>query len=264
MKRWIIGVCIVLLIGSIVPTYQRREKLLEAVASAEERVALVNGQPVWYREEGAGIPILILAGWGGPTDSYFTIQDKLANNGYRVLLPDLPGLPGKTPSAFIPLDEWSSWIQEFGKVAIGEKFFIVAHSLSAQIALQYASKEDTECRGVIFLDPWFLSYSCQQIFWRLPAQGVRFLCPLVYPDMKWVKDGRAWATALHLLSIVNEQPRVPCVILLGERDPATYLFTGWQKVHCETKRYNWDHSPQIRATDQLAAVIDEFISTAVK
>jgi len=77
--------------------------------------------------------------------------------------------------------------------------------------------------------------------------------------MKWVKDEKAWATALELISVAKEQPRVPCLILWGKRDPVKYLFTGWGKIHCETKQYNWDHSPQIRATAELAVVIDEFI-----
>lgn len=238
--------------------------IVQPVAPAENKVVVSNGQLVWYREEGTGIPILILAGWGGSTDSYFSVQDILAKQGYDVFLPDLPGLPGKTPSAFIPLDGWSSWIQSFGEAAIGEKFFIVAHSLSGQIALQYASKEDAQCLGVIFLNPWFLSNSYQEIFYRLGAQGIRFLCPLVYPDMKWVRNGKTWAMAVDLLTTVTEQPKVPCVIFLGKKDPATYLFTGWQKVHCGTKQYNWDHSPQITTPDQLANAIDEFIRTAVK
>src|SRR5208283_1695923 len=155
--------------------------------------------------------------------------DILAKQGYNVFLPDLPGLPGKTPSTYIPLGRWNSWIQAFGDAAIGKKFFMVAHSLSGQIALQYASKEDTQCLGIIFLNPWFLSNYCQTIFYRLVAQGIRFLCPLLYPDMKWVRDGKTWATAVDLLSTVTEQPKVPCIIFLGNKDPATYLFTGWGK-----------------------------------
>ena len=56
MKTWIIiGVCLVLAIGSIVLVYQKRERLPEAVASAEKKAVTVNGQEVWYREEGTGI-----------------------------------------------------------------------------------------------------------------------------------------------------------------------------------------------------------------
>jgi len=231
----------------------------EAVVSPESKVTMVKGRSVWYREEGMRIPILILAGWGGPTDSYFTIQDILAKQGYNVFLPDLPGLPGKTLSTLIPLDGWGSWIQEFWDAVIGEKFFIVAHSLSGQIALQYASKEGTQCLGVIFLNPWFLSTFCQEIFYRLVAKGIRFLCPLVYPEMKWVRNGKTWTTAVDLLCTMHEKPKAPCIIFLGKKDPATYLFGGWKKVHCKTKQYNWDHSPQITTPDQLATAIDEFI-----
>jgi len=260
MKKWILlAVCLVLAIGPIVLFCQEREKLPEAVVSAEKKAVTVNGQYVWYREEGVGTPILILVGWGGPTDKYFAIQDKLANKGYRVFLPDLPGLPGKTSSIFIPLDEWSNWIEEFRNTAIGEQFVMVSHSLSAQIALQYLSQEHSECRGGIFLGPWLVSSSCQQIFWRFVAKTTRFFCPIVYPDMQWVKDDKAWETALGLISVDKEQPRSPCLVLWGKRDPAKYLFTGWRKIHCESKQYDWDHSPQIRATEDLAIAIDEFI-----
>jgi pimeloyl-ACP methyl ester carboxylesterase len=259
MKTWIIlGLCLILATGSIVLAYQKREKESAAVASAEKKAVKVNGQEVWYREEGTGIPILILVGWGGPTDTYFAIQDKLVNKGYRVFLPDLPGLPGKTSSTFIPLDGWSNWIEEFGNAAIGEQFVVISHSLSARIALQYLSKEHSKCRGGIFFSPWLAS-SQQERFWRFAAKIIRFFSPIVYQDMKWVRDEKAWATALALISVAKEQPRVPCLILWGKRDPAKYLFTGWRKIHCETEQYNWDHSPQIRATEELAAVIDEFI-----
>ena len=260
MKRWIIlGFCILLAITSMVLVYQKREKTPEAIASVEKKAVTVNGQEVWYREEGTGIPILILVGWGGPTYPYFPIQDELANKGYMVFLPDLPGLPGKTPSRFIPLDEWSNWIEEFGNAAVGEQFVLISHCLSAPIALQYLSKEDSNSRGGIFLGPWFVSSSNQETFWRSVVKIVRSFCPIVYEDMSWVKDEKAWATAVDLISVAKEQPSVPCLILWGTKDLARYLFTGWREVNCETEQHNWDHSPQIRATEDVAAAIDEFI-----
>jgi pimeloyl-ACP methyl ester carboxylesterase len=252
-----LGVCLILAIGSTVLGCQKRDKLPEPVASAKKKAVIVNGQEVWYREEGTGIPILILAGWGGPTDAYFALQDELVNKGYKVFLPDLPGLPGKTSSIFIPLSEWSNWVEEFGKAAIGEQFVIISHSLSAQIALQYLPKEHSKCPGGIFISPWLVSSN--QDFWRFIAKISRFFCPVVYQDTKWVKDEKAWATAVDLISVAKEQPRVPCLILWGKRDTAKYLFTGWRKKDCETRQYNWGHSPQITATEKLAVVIDEFI-----
>jgi pimeloyl-ACP methyl ester carboxylesterase len=265
MKTWIIlGVCLTLVITSIAPFYQKREKTPEVIASAEKKAVTVNGQEVWYREEGTGIPILILAGWGGPTDPYFPLQAKLANRGYRVLLPDLPGLPGKTPSRFIPLDEWSNWIEDFGNAVIGEQFVLVSHCLSAPIALQYLSKEESNSRGGIFLGPWFVSSSSQETFWRFVARVVRSFCPVVYDDMRWVKDEQAWATASNLISVAKEQPRMPCLVLWGKRDVAQYLFTGWREVNCEVEKHDWDHSPQIRSIEELATVIEAFITREIR
>jgi pimeloyl-ACP methyl ester carboxylesterase len=260
MKKWMIsGVCFALAMGSIIPLYQQREKLPEVVVSAEKKAVIVSGQEVWYLEKGTGIPILVLVGWGGPTDDYFPIQNTLVNRGYRVLLPDLPGLPGKTSSTFIPLAGWSNWIEEFGKAAIGEQFVIMSHSLSAQMALQCLSKESSKCRGGILVSPWLVSSSSQKIFWRFVAKTIRPFCPIVYKNMEWVKDGKGWETALDLFSVAEVQPRVPCLVLWGKRDLVKHLFTGWEESHFETRHYDWDHSPQIRATEELADVIDEFI-----
>lgn len=79
--------------------------------------------------------------------------------------------------------------------------------------------------------------------------------------MNWVKNEEAWAIALDLISVVKEQPKVPCLILWGKRDPVKYLFNGWKNINCQKKEYNWDHSPQIRATEGLAMIIDEFIKS---
>jgi pimeloyl-ACP methyl ester carboxylesterase len=170
--------------------------------SAEMKSVLIMDQEVWYRAEGTGIPILILVGWGGPINTYLAIQDQLVKKGYRVFLPDLPGLPGKTSSAFITLGEWNNWIEEFGEAAIREQFVIISHSLSARIALQYLSQEHAQCSGGIFLSPWVIS--SHQDFWRFMAKTGRFFYPMIYPDMKWVKDEKAWATAVDLISVAIE------------------------------------------------------------
>jgi pimeloyl-ACP methyl ester carboxylesterase len=232
--------------------------------SVEKKAVEVGGQEVWYREEGQGIPLLFLSGWGGTTEKYYSIQDQLASRGYRVFLLDLPGLPGKTRSKTIHLSEWSDWIHEFGRTAIREDFFIVAHSLSAQIALEYASEDDSKCLGAVFLSPWLASSRGQQAFWRSVAHCVRFLCPVIYPDMKWVKDSKAWMTALFLIAKTSKTPKAPCLILWGKKDPARTLLSGWRKIHCTVKQLNWDHSPQIRATTELAHEIDEFINETLR
>jgi pimeloyl-ACP methyl ester carboxylesterase len=224
----------------------------------EKKAVIVNGQQVWYREIGSGIPVLILAGWGGPTDKYVPFQSKLAAKDYKVILPDLPGLPGKTSSVFMDVSAWSQWILDFSRTVNLGSFFMLSHSLSTRIALEYLSGENISCRSAILLGPWIISSSTQGVLWRSFARVLRFLSPLIFPDMKWVKDANAWKTALALLSAVRIQPTITCLILWGKRDPARILLSGWRKIRCQARQYDWDHSPQIRDTDQLVVVVDEF------
>jgi len=77
--------------------------------------------------------------------------------------------------------------------------------------------------------------------------------------MRWVFDGNVWKTAVQLISAVRRRPTVPCLTVHGIRDPALWLFGGWKRVGCETRKCDWGHSPQVTATAELAAIIDEFI-----
>ena len=232
------------------------------MAESEKVRVTLGGRQVWCRITGSGTPILILQGWGGPTDAYFLLQDTLAASGYAVALPDLPGLPGKTESVFMPLDSWGDWIDELAAVTIERPFVLVAHSLSARIALQYLAKHGSYCLRCILVDPWLVSSSFQSVSYRLVARIVRRLCPLMYPEMKWVLDGRAWASALNLFAAVKDRPTIPCLVLFGKRDVARVLFKGWKLIKCESGQYDWGHSPQVTAVSQLAVIIDEFVRRA--
>ncbi len=232
----------------------------------EKKSVMVDGYPVWYREKGQGNPvILILPGWGGPTDDYFQLQDKLVEIGYRVVLPDFPGLPGKTPSRLISPTEWDDWVDEFVQHAVGERFMIVAHSGSTWIALQYILEKHPLCLGAILFGPGLVS-PWQSVFWRVVEIPFRFLIPFVFPNMKWVRNRETWATAHAFLSVPKKhtQPKVRCLVLLGKKDPVRFFFTGWKRIECQMKEMALDHSPQLRAVDKLVDEIDNFIRRGLK
>lgn len=227
--------------------------------STAQSSILIGGRPVSYRKWGAGTAIVVLPGWGGPTDKYDSLLNKLASRGYLVVLPDLPGLPGKTSPVFMPLKAWARWVEELAEAVSGQPFVLVSHSLSARIALEYLTAEGSRCLCAIFIGPWLISSPVGACVSRFLARVLRFLSPVIYPDMKWVFDGRAWKTAARLISAVRGQPRMPCLVVFGERDPARRLFSGWKGIGCKIRVFQWGHSPQVTATSELAAVIDEFI-----
>ncbi len=234
------------------------EKVSSAGAAIEETIE-VGGQAIWCKTIGTGTPVLFLPGWGGPTDKYHAILRQLAGMGYRVVLPDLPGLPGKTCPVYTPLKQWGRWVDELRAAAFSQQpFVLVSHSLSARIALEYLT---TNCLGPfcsVFVGPWLISSRANAVLSRLLARMVRFVSPFIFPDMKWVHGRDAWKTALGLFSAAEARPDVPCLVVFGVQDPAKRFFGGWKRIGCEARTFAWGHSPQVTATAELAAIIDEF------
>jgi len=232
---------------------------VDRLIQANEGTVEVGGRAVWCKTIGTGTPLLFLPGWGGPTDKYNAILRELAGKGYRVALPDLPGLPGKTCSGHMVLRQWGRWVEALrGAAFSGKPFVLVSHSLSARIALEYLTTNSPGPFCSVFIGPWLISSRANAILSRLLAGMLRFLSPLIYPDMKWVLDRNAWKTAMGLFAAAEGRTDVPCLVVFGERDPAKRLFGGWKRIGCEKRIFTWGHSPQVTATVDLAAIIDEF------
>ena len=225
-----------------------------------KKYVFVDGEKVYYREKGSGISILILAGWGGLVSSYNDIQDKLVEKHYRVILPDLPGLLGKTEPKKINLSEWKLWLCIFIDQVIGNnKFIIFSHSLGARIATEYLAKNDNRCIGAIFLTPGLIASYWGFFWWRLAGRIIPIMLRFLPPEMRWIKDKQARKTARQLISINKYQPKVPCFVIIGSEDPIRHFLHGWKELGCRHKQKKWGHSPQINNTKELADEVDNFI-----
>ncbi|NTW03904.1 MAG: alpha/beta fold hydrolase, partial [Oscillochloris sp.] len=58
--------------------------------------AMVAGSPVYYRRRGAGLPLLLLHGWGGSSHYWRNTLDRLGTT-HDVIAPDLPGFGDSPP-----------------------------------------------------------------------------------------------------------------------------------------------------------------------
>lgn len=223
-----------------------------------QKSVLVDNEEVCYREVGNGFPILILPGWGEKDNTaFFSLQGKLAERGYRVILLDFPGF-GRSPDKFIPSDKWGEWLEKFIEVCGFQEFVMISHSGGGWIALQYLKEEHSLCRGGILLSPG-LMLPWQTFFWQSIRKALRIFSPFIFPGMKWVKNKETWATAQSFLTPPPQdlEVKVPCVIWLGRRDPLRFLIGGWRRIRgCNIETFNWDHSPQIRDVAKLAKNIN--------
>ncbi len=122
----------------------------------EERQILINDLKVNYKIAGSGPAILILHGWGGSSDSWMIVQEILANQGYRVIVPDFPGFgKSKTPPEPWGIKDYSDFVDEFIKKTCGEivePFFLLGHSFGGRIAIKFAVSYPERIKSLILCD----------------------------------------------------------------------------------------------------------------
>jgi len=103
----------------------------------EEKI-LINDLEINYKIAGEGEPLLILHGWGGSSNSWVRVQEILANQGYKVIVPDFPGFgKSKTPSTPWGLDDYKDFILKFTEKVGFNIFFLLGHSFGGRIAIKF-------------------------------------------------------------------------------------------------------------------------------
>ena len=114
----------------------------------------VNGIKVNYIDEGEGIPILFLQGWGTNIDLYKKLINKVSTLG-RIIAMDLPGF-GQTAE---PLEAWdvgqyAEFVKEFIKSLRLKKVILMGHSFGGRIIIKLMSNLDNafEVEKIVLLD----------------------------------------------------------------------------------------------------------------
>lgn len=107
----------------------------------KENEILVDNLKINYKIAGSGPAILILHGWGGGSNSWLKFQEIISNNGYKVIILDLPGF-GKSEKPFFAweLNDYCSFIEKFIFSLNLEKFYLLGHSFGGALAIKYCFK----------------------------------------------------------------------------------------------------------------------------
>lgn len=116
----------------------------------EERKIKINDLEVNFKIGGEGMPLLILHGWGGSSDSWLKVQEILSLRGVEVICPDLPGF-GKSqmPIAIWGTENYADFILNFAKAVGLERFFLLGHSFGGGVAARFAAQFPEKIESLI-------------------------------------------------------------------------------------------------------------------
>ena len=155
----------------------------------------IDGRAVTYGcVEGSGPTVLLIHGWGLSHHSYAAGAEALADQGFRVLSPDLPGFGDSKdlpydrinfPGFAMTLHKFLSAVRREG-TPVGapiEPVHIVGHSFGGAVAVQVAHDDPDLVRGLVLVD------ASSGSIWHRAGDDVRL-----------VVDRPIWDWGLHLLS----------------------------------------------------------------
>lgn len=107
----------------------------------EGQKIIINGIKINYIVIGEGAPFLILHGWGSNSERWKNAGEQLSQQGYKVIIPDLPGF-GKSDGLSEPWDtnKYVDFIEQFIKQLNLGSFYLLGHSFGGALAAKIAIK----------------------------------------------------------------------------------------------------------------------------
>jgi len=254
-----------------------------------EEEVLINNLKVNYKIAGEGPAILVLHGWGGSSDSWIMVQNVLANQGYKVIIPDFPGF-GKsvTPSNPWSIFDYTKWLIDFINYLKIEQLYLVAHSFGGRIAIKFVTQYPEKIKSLILCDSAGIKpkpgFKTRLIYWMArignaiftPKHLARFrdgAQNFFYIFLRHKDYVKANSTMKETIKKVLEedlltelsQIKVKTLIVWGEDDklvPVRYAYIFKEKIeNSEIKLLpEIGHSPHLEVPEKLAEIITDFLS----
>ncbi len=257
----------------------------------EEKQIEIGGIPVAYKIYGAGAPVLILHGWGGGSASWVKVSSLIAEKGFQVICPDLPGF-GKSGE---PKEPWNieQYLKFLGRLVEElnlKSFFLVGHSLGGGLALAFSARNSRSVRMLVLCDAAVIRkerldwrQSCakkmalaKKLFIKLPlAGGIIPLAQKIIYKIAGVQDYHKASPIMKKTfdNIIKEDLqkyagliKIPVLIVWGERDKSTPVEDAYVLQHLINGSRieiieNVGHNSHRQAPVKIAETIMDFIKT---
>jgi len=253
----------------------------------EEKI-LIDGLKINYKIAGEGPAILILHGWGGSSDSWISVQEILAKEGFKVICPDFPGF-GKSETPFEPwgVKEYSKFVLNLTKILELQKFFLLGHSFGGRVAIKFSVLYPEKIKSLILCNSAGIKQKWgfrEKFIFRLSKLGNAIF---TFPPLKRFKNkfrnlfyiflrhkdyAKVEGTMRKIFKkvltedLLKDLPRIKTrtLIIWGEFDklvPVKYAHTFKEKIENSKLEIllKIGHSPHLEVPEKLAKIIIQFL-----
>ncbi len=158
--------------------------LKEKYANEQSKFIEIRGMQVHYRDEGSGMPVVLIHGTGASLHTWNDWAEELKKD-YRVIRLDLPafGLTGPDSARDYTIPTYSDFLNDFLSALAIDSIYLGGNSLGGNVAWYYASEYPQKVRKLLLIDP--LGYpSDREIPWiftlaKIPVLNwiIRYMTP---------------------------------------------------------------------------------------
>ena len=129
------------------------EQLKEDYTDMDSRFIEIEGMPVHYKDEGSGIPLVLLHGTASSLHTWQGWAEELKGN-FRVIRPDLPafGLTGPNPEGVYTIEFYTRFLKQFLDTLEVKHCYLAGNSLGGGIAWSFAAEYPEYIHKLIVLD----------------------------------------------------------------------------------------------------------------
>lgn len=255
----------------------------------------IQGLKIRYKTAGKGVPVLMLHGWGGSSDSWEEVIEILGKNNFQVFCPDLPGF-GKSEDPKEPwkINNYISFLLDFIKKMQIDEFYLIGHSFGGGISTKLASEHPQIVKRVILCDAAIVRAKKRLSFRQKVAKTSSKLAkpllktnvfeekikpklqPIIYKIAGNYDYYHANDTMKQTFKQITEEDlrpfasyiKKPTLVVWGENDTTTPTEDAWAlKNIIETAEVriikNVAHSPHLKAPKELSSVIIDFLNKEI-
>ena len=156
-KKSVLIILILLLVNALFFAYTGDISVAELkgkYANDESKFIEIDGMQVHYRDEGEGIPIVLIHGTASSLHTWDAWTNSLKND-YRVIRLDMPafGLTGPHPNQDYSIKTYSGLLDTFLSRLSIDSAYLVGNSLGGGIAWHYTAEHPTKVKKLVLIDP---------------------------------------------------------------------------------------------------------------